>query len=116
LWRWGERFWLEWLGLDGHGQGWRLLRRRWSGRNWWSDCYRRGRHDWGGDLWEGSGNGDGLRRLWGGRLFGGEVCGRRGGGEFGLEFTHDALQFCELFGVFFGQVGELFAESGLPNE
>jgi len=33
-----------------------------------------------------------------------------------LELTDDALQFCELFGVFFGEVGELFAESGLPNK
>jgi hypothetical protein len=40
----------------------------------------------------------------------------RGGGEFGLELTDDALQFGELFGVFFGEVVELFAESGLSNK
>jgi hypothetical protein len=57
-----------------------------------------------------------LWRLGGDGFFGGGGCGRRGGGEFGLELADDALQFRELFGVFFGEVVELFAESGLPNE
>jgi hypothetical protein len=62
---------------------------------------------------EGAGNGDGLTRLLGGGLFGGGGCGRRCGGEFGLEFTDDALQFGELFGVFFGLLVEKFAKAGL---
>jgi|HubBroStandDraft_6_1064221.scaffolds.fasta_scaffold06013_2 hypothetical protein len=60
------------------------------------------------------GNRDGLRRLWGGGFFGGGRCWRRGGGEFGLELADDALQFRELFGVFFGEVSELFAKFSLP--
>lgn len=61
---------------------------------------------------EGCRNGDGMRRLWGGGFLGSGRCGRRGG-EFGLEFTHDALQFRELFGVFFGLLVEKFAKAGL---
>jgi hypothetical protein len=48
---------------------------------------------------EGLGNGDGCTSFGGGGFLDG---GRRGGGEFGLELANDALQFRELFGVFFG--------------
>jgi hypothetical protein len=49
-------------------------------------------------------------------FLGGGLCRRRGGGEFGLEFADGALQFRKPLVVFFGQVGELFAKSGLPNK
>lgn len=62
------------------------------------------------------GNGDGRwLTSFGGRGSLSEGCGGwRGGSEFGLELTHGALQLCEPLGVFFGQVVQLLAKSGLP--
>jgi len=49
-------------------------------------------------------------------FLGGGCCVRRNCGKLGLELADGALQLCEPLVVFFGEVGELFAESGLPNK
>ncbi len=61
----------------------------------------------------GNGDGRGLTSFRGGGFLCGGGCGRRGGGEFGLELTDDALQFCEPLGVFFGLLVEKFTKAGL---
>ena len=64
---------------------------------------------------KGSRNGNRLASFWAGRLFGGWCSSRRCCSELGLEFADGALQFCELFRVFFGEIVQLFAKSGMPD-
>jgi hypothetical protein len=127
-----ERFRLEW-----RDRSWRFLRqRRLCGNDWRRDRYRRDgnrrRRRLGGrwhfdarrdrnrrrnsDMWIGSRNGDGLTRLGSDGLLSDGRWGRSGRSDLGLEFPDDALQSCDLFRVFLGQVVDLFAKSGLPNK
>jgi hypothetical protein len=50
-----------------------------------------------------------------GRFLDGWGCGRNCGPNLGLQFADGTLQFRVLFGVFFGEFGQLLLKFGIPK-